>query len=61
MSLSDTNPGPGRVVTKLPNNNPALGCKKGFKVIFKEDGEVDGFKAKLIAKGIDCQKTVGLV
>ena len=51
------------VLTELPTDRKAVGCRWVFKVKYKADGEVDRYKSRLVAKGysqqagIDYQET----
>ncbi|CAL0329743.1 unnamed protein product [Lupinus luteus] len=39
------------VITSLPNDKKAIGCKWIFKVKYKADGSIERYKARLVAKG----------
>jgi hypothetical protein len=39
------------VVTDLPSNKQAIGCKWVYKVKQKSDGSIERYKARLVAKG----------
>ncbi|KAJ0920331.1 putative RNA-directed DNA polymerase [Helianthus annuus] len=41
------------VLTELPQNRKAIGCKWDFRVKYKSNGEVERFKARLVAKGFN--------
>nr|GEX34946.1 retrovirus-related Pol polyprotein from transposon TNT 1-94 [Tanacetum cinerariifolium] len=40
-------------ITELPKDRKAIGCKRVFKIKYKYNGEVERFKAKLVAKGFN--------